>query len=42
MLIYLVCAARPNPVKVAPLYHAFKERALGSRPILIHTGQDYD
>lgn len=40
-LIHLVAAARPNFMKVAPLYHALK-REDWCRPVLIHTGQHYD
>ncbi len=41
MVIYLVCAARPNFMKVAPLYHALgaNDRV---RPVIVHTGQHYD
>lgn len=41
MIIHLVCAARPNFMKVAPLYHALK-REEWAEPILVHTGQHYD
>jgi UDP-N-acetylglucosamine 2-epimerase (non-hydrolysing) len=39
--IHLVAAARPNFMKVAPLYHELR-RATWCRPVLIHTGQHYD
>ncbi|USI72944.1 non-hydrolyzing UDP-N-acetylglucosamine 2-epimerase [Sphingomonas morindae] len=39
--IHLVAAARPNFMKVAPLWHALAA-APGFRPVLIHTGQHYD
>jgi UDP-N-acetylglucosamine 2-epimerase (non-hydrolysing) len=39
--IHLVAAARPNFMKVAPLWHALKA-APGFEPALIHTGQHYD
>jgi UDP-N-acetylglucosamine 2-epimerase (non-hydrolysing) len=39
--IHLICAARPNFMKVAPLYHALKATDW-ARPLLIHTGQHYD
>jgi UDP-N-acetylglucosamine 2-epimerase (non-hydrolysing) len=39
--IHLVAAARPNFMKVAPLWHALKQ-APGFEPVLIHTGQHYD
>ncbi len=41
MLIHLVCAARPNFMKVAPLYHALKKERWAD-PVIIHTGQHYD
>lgn len=41
MLIHLVCGARPNFMKIAPLYHALK-RELWARPVVVHTGQHYD
>lgn len=40
-LIHLVAAARPNFMKVAPLFHALKQEAW-CRPLLVHTGQHYD
>ena len=39
--IHLIAAARPNFMKVAPLYHALR-RQRWARPILVHTGQHYD
>jgi UDP-N-acetylglucosamine 2-epimerase (non-hydrolysing) len=39
--IHLVAAARPNFMKVAPLWHALSE-APDFEPVLIHTGQHYD
>src|SRR5687767_2206780 len=39
--IHLVAAARPNFMKVAPLWHALAA-APGFTPVLIHTGQHYD
>ena len=41
MLIHLVCAARPNFMKVAPLYHALKKESW-AKPVIVHTGQHYD
>jgi UDP-N-acetylglucosamine 2-epimerase (non-hydrolysing) len=41
MVIHLVCAARPNFMKVAPLYRALK-REPWAKPIIVHTGQHYD
>jgi UDP-N-acetylglucosamine 2-epimerase (non-hydrolysing) len=40
-MIHIVAAARPNFMKVAPLFHAL--RAVGwAKPQLVHTGQHYD
>jgi len=39
--IHLVAAARPNFMKVAPVYHALR-REDWCEPIIIHTGQHYD
>ena len=39
--IHLIAAARPNFMKVAPLYHALKATDW-AQPKLIHTGQHYD
>jgi UDP-N-acetylglucosamine 2-epimerase (non-hydrolysing) len=39
--IHLVAGARPNFMKVAPLYHELL-RHDWCRPVLIHTGQHYD
>ena len=41
MLIHLICAARPNFMKIAPLYHALKNEAWAD-PFIVHTGQHYD
>lgn len=41
MLIDLIAAARPNFMKVAPLYHALA-REQWCRPRIVHTGQHYD
>jgi UDP-N-acetylglucosamine 2-epimerase (non-hydrolysing) len=41
MLIHLVCAARPNFMKIAPLYHALKKESWAV-PVIVHTGQHYD
>lgn len=41
MLIHLVCAARPNFMKLAPLYHALKKEDW-AQPVIVHTGQHYD
>src|SRR5210317_2229685 len=39
--IHLIAAARPNFMKVAPLYHALKATDW-AQPVLVHTGQHYD
>ena len=39
--VHLIAAARPNFMKVAPLYHALAASDWAN-PILIHTGQHYD
>lgn len=41
-LIHLIVGARPNFMKMAPLYKALKERSESYIPTLIHTGQHYD
>ena len=38
---HLICAARPNFMKVAPLYHALKNESWCNVEI-VHTGQHYD
>jgi UDP-N-acetylglucosamine 2-epimerase (non-hydrolysing) len=39
--IHLIAAARPNFMKIAPLYHALT-REPWCRPYIVHTGQHYD
>ncbi len=39
--VHLIAAARPNFMKVAPLWHALRQ-ADDFAPVLIHTGQHYD
>jgi UDP-N-acetylglucosamine 2-epimerase (non-hydrolysing) len=39
--LHLICAARPNFMKIAPLYHALKSESW-CVPEIIHTGQHYD
>ncbi len=41
MKIHLIAAARPNFMKIAPLYHALKNEEWAD-PVIIHTGQHYD
>jgi UDP-N-acetylglucosamine 2-epimerase (non-hydrolysing) len=40
--IHLVAAARPNFMKIAPLYHALAASRDWAEPIIVHTGQHYD
>jgi len=39
--IHLIAAARPNFMKIAPLYHAL-DATDWAQPVLVHTGQHYD
>src|SRR3712207_1074258 len=39
--VHLIAAARPNFMKVAPLWHALSATT-DFAPVLIHTGQHYD
>ncbi len=39
--VHLIAAARPNFMKVAPLYHALRQTDW-AKPIIVHTGQHYD
>lgn len=39
--VHLVAAARPNFMKIAPLYHALSQEPW-CRPEVVHTGQHYD
>ena len=39
--IHLVAAARPNFMKIAPVYHALTKEKWAD-PIIVHTGQHYD
>jgi len=40
-VVHLVAAARPNFMKIAPLYHELSAQAW-CRPLIVHTGQHYD
>jgi UDP-N-acetylglucosamine 2-epimerase (non-hydrolysing) len=40
--IFLVAAARPNFMKIAPIWHELQKRLDRCEPHLIHTGQHYD
>ncbi len=39
--IHLISAARPNFMKIAPLYHALMKEPW-AEPLIVHTGQHYD
>jgi len=39
--IHLIAAARPNFMKIAPLYHELVKRE-DITPVIVHTGQHYD
>lgn len=39
--IHLIAAARPNFMKIAPLYHALQNESW-AEPLIVHTGQHYD
>jgi len=41
VLIHLIAAARPNFMKIAPLYHALKRKEWANT-VIVHTGQHYD
>ena len=41
MKIHLIAAARPNFMKIAPIYHALKKEPW-AEPLIVHTGQHYD
>jgi len=41
MLIHLIAAARPNFMKIAPLYHRLRAQEW-AKPVIVHTGQHYD
>ncbi len=40
--IHLIAAARPNFMKVAPLFHALRDEAGWANAMIVHTGQHYD
>jgi UDP-N-acetylglucosamine 2-epimerase (non-hydrolysing) len=40
--ILLIAGARPNFMKVAPIYAEMKRRASDFAPLIVHTGQHYD
>ena len=41
VIVHLIAAARPNFMKIAPLYHALRTTDW-AEPVLVHTGQHYD
>src|SRR5215469_2956279 len=42
VLCHLIAAARPNFMKIAPLYHAFLNERDWAATLIVHTGQHYD
>ncbi len=40
--VFLVAGARPNFMKIAPLYDEMKKLPAAFEPIIVHTGQHYD
>lgn len=42
IVCHLVAAARPNFMKIAPLYHALRREEAWAKPAVVHTGQHYD
>ncbi len=40
-IIHLIAAARPNFMKIAPLYHSLVQQKW-AHPVIVHTGQHYD
>jgi UDP-N-acetylglucosamine 2-epimerase (non-hydrolysing) len=40
-IIHLIAAARPNFMKIAPLYHVLCKEDW-AKPVIVHTGQHYD
>ncbi len=40
--VLLIAGARPNFMKVAPIYAEMKRRAAEFEPMIVHTGQHYD
>lgn len=40
--IILVAGARPNFMKIAPIYREMKNHSDNFEPIVVHTGQHYD
>jgi len=40
--IFLVAGARPNFMKIAPMWHVFQHRQKGFETQIVHTGQHYD
>ncbi|MBX7054480.1 MAG: UDP-N-acetylglucosamine 2-epimerase (non-hydrolyzing) [Pyrinomonadaceae bacterium] len=40
--VLLIAGARPNFMKVAPIYAEMKRRSAAFEPVIVHTGQHYD
>lgn len=41
-VVHLIAGARPNFMKIAPLYRALQEERSWVEPCIVHTGQHYD
>jgi UDP-N-acetylglucosamine 2-epimerase (non-hydrolysing) len=41
-ILHLICGARPNFMKVAPLFRALLKETDWALPMIVHTGQHYD
>ena len=41
-ILHIIAAARPNFMKVAPLFHALERERDWAEPVIVHTGQHYD
>ncbi len=40
--VFLVVVARPNFMKIAPIYRQMSHYSRAFEPIIVHTGQHYD
>lgn len=40
--VFLVAGARPNFMKIAPIYYEMQARSDSFEPLIVHTGQHYD
>ena len=41
-LVHLIAGARPNFMKIAPLYRVLRDEETWVTPRIVHTGQHYD